>query len=309
MIFDGAADNRAFVKMQTFEVGDPPNVSDTFVRAYTRNPYTGRSLWFMSDPPHGMKKWRNVLANPKRNLMRDGKHLWWKHIVELYDEDMKSQGLTRLHKLSLRHIRPSNWDRMNVRVAAQTLSNSVALQLTFKIMAGAHYLTATRDFVQMSNDLFDLINSHTFINCDTMTPVFLDMRAKLDWFLAGVHTQDEKKWLASKTLFDMQMMVEGFIGYATDFFEVYKGPGEALAPGLFNQDALENFFGCIRARGCQNTNPDEAQYGYSLQRSVVSQNASLEIKTAKGNSGHSTTRQELKRKANIQAPIRPEKGK
>ena len=52
-VLDGASENRAFVKMQVLREDDSRKTSDDFVRAYTTNPFSGRRLWFMSDPPHG----------------------------------------------------------------------------------------------------------------------------------------------------------------------------------------------------------------------------------------------------------------
>ena len=66
---------------------------------------------------------------------------------------------------------------------------------------------------------------------------------------------------------DMKLMVEGFIGFATDFLKEYDDGGNlGLAPGIFNQDALENFFGCIRSRGRSNSNPTVQSYAHRRQK-------------------------------------------
>jgi hypothetical protein len=208
----------------------------------------------------------------------------------------------------------SSWDKMNVRVAAQTLSNSVAQQLTVKLNAGAWWLRATRDFVQYSNDLFDLINARTFLRPETKHRYFAKMRKKLEWFLLGEDRENEKNWLARKTLFDMQLMVEGFIGYAEDYYRVYDSPDLSLAPGMFNQDSVENFFGRIRACAggkTGNTNPTEYQYAQRLASMMASDHAKLNFNPPKGNCGTSGSGSvaERKLKAALAAPIRdPERG-
>ena len=96
-------------------------------------------------------------------------------------------------------------------------------------------------------------------------------------------------------------MVEGFIGFAKDFFMQYDDPNIKLVPGRFNQDPLENFFGRIRSRGRANTNPTFLQYGYRLQRIVVAGGTCV---TKKGNSG--TANRKLQ--AGLAAPVRGSSG-
>lgn len=51
------------------------------------------------------------------------------------------------------------------------------------------------------------------------------------------------------------MWAYGFLGFATDFFEMFPGTSTFIMPARFTQDSLENLFGSIRAVGAQNTNP------------------------------------------------------
>ena len=52
----------------------------------------------MSDPPHGVKKWRNALFNPKRHLRRDDHHLKHQHIIDLFLEETARVGLTKPYR-------------------------------------------------------------------------------------------------------------------------------------------------------------------------------------------------------------------
>ena len=100
---DGANANRSFFKM--CELMDPTNTRNLTYRA--KNVYaTGRFIYFFSDPPHLMKTSRNCLSNStpgegKRYLLNNDNHLLWKHIVELYHNELYSvYGGKTTHKLT-----------------------------------------------------------------------------------------------------------------------------------------------------------------------------------------------------------------
>ena len=52
----------------------------------------------------------------------------FEYFVRLYNHE-KEKGLCRCYKLTYGHIHPTNFERMNVRKAAQLLSRTVAMAL------------------------------------------------------------------------------------------------------------------------------------------------------------------------------------
>ncbi len=52
----------------------------------------------------------------------------YEFFIKLYDHE-KSRGLRKAHKLTFSNIHPTNFERMNVRKAAQLLWRSVAMAL------------------------------------------------------------------------------------------------------------------------------------------------------------------------------------
>jgi len=89
------------------------------------------------DPPHLLKTIRNNLLNKDVVFIKNGTEYKasWDHIKTLYTLDMKNEicGLRTLPKLTEAHINPAKIKKMNVSIAAQTLSQRVAA--TLRLMA------------------------------------------------------------------------------------------------------------------------------------------------------------------------------
>jgi len=59
----------------------------------------------------------------------------WTHIVEFYNRDNK-QWIKAAPKLSICHIEPNNFSRMNVKYAVQVFSNHVAAGMCTQMSSG-----------------------------------------------------------------------------------------------------------------------------------------------------------------------------
>jgi len=84
----------------------------------------------------------------------------WDYIENLH-KLQNSEGLHLENRLRSSHI---NWhkNKMNVRLAAQFLSDSVATSLEFCMsegLAGFEHCDATIKFIRIFNKLFDVLNS------------------------------------------------------------------------------------------------------------------------------------------------------
>jgi hypothetical protein len=146
---DGASPNRKFFNVH----GDGELVH------CTRNPYSpDRFVYFISDVPHLLKTARNCFSNSNshrntRSMWR-GKLLSWMHVVDLYRHFCT--GLYRLcPKLTQEHIQLTSFSVMNVRLAAQVFSSTVANALEAKY---GDYISETVLFIRHMNKFFDLLN-------------------------------------------------------------------------------------------------------------------------------------------------------
>lgn len=99
------------------------NVHSVDFQPYFINPQNGEKIFIILDPCHMQKLVRNTLAGRGMILYRKNRQIKWEHIVSLH-EYSKTNNM-RTHKLTKKHI---EWQQneMNVRLAVQTLSQSVA---------------------------------------------------------------------------------------------------------------------------------------------------------------------------------------
>ena len=124
--------------------------------------YTGyeHKLFFTPDPPHMLKLARNALCELGVFIDGEGKIVQWSFIQKLHEEQTL-QGLKFANKLSSNHINIRR-HKMNVRLAAQTFSSSVADAFQF-LMESGHpgfkNAEATIFFIRTIDRLFDLLNA------------------------------------------------------------------------------------------------------------------------------------------------------
>ena len=322
-VCDGAGDNRKLTKMavhgvekwESNERGQMEPIFETlpredeFVRAYTM--YQQRKIFFISDPPHGIKKWRNALYNSGISPSRQLKHLAssgsspdsrmldlkWAHLTELWEEyktarDKGEVGMNIWNKKWCeRHFRLDSYAKMNVRLAAQVFGRDMVLVLDDVIekekqRGTVHRYAATRDFVHHAGELFRLLNNSRFTSAKEGMVEGVSVHNPLEKMREHVRyfktqpLEHKDFWLHKKTLFDIEMMVEGVAGFVEDFFSRHRP-----ADGLFikgrrlNQDMLENYFGRIRAmgKGGENGNPNEAQYAARVARERAGRDAHVDL--------------------------------
>ena len=152
-----------------------------------------RYIYFISDVPHLIKTARNCLANSlfgrcTRNMWNDGKFLTWSHISKLFTDDLEC-GLHLIPKITAGHIQLTSFSVMNVRLAAQVLSESVYHALH---NFGPPEAAATAKFFLMFDKFFDCLNVK---NTDEAT-------TKLKPFLKEYRSPDDERftWLTDTFL-------------------------------------------------------------------------------------------------------------
>ena len=124
--------------------------------------YTGyeHKLFFTPDPPHMLKLAHNALCELGVFIDGEGKLVQWNFIQKLH-EQQTLQGLKFANKLSSNHINIRR-HKMNVRLAAQTFSSSVADAIQFLMESGHPEFKnaeATIFFIRTIDRLFDLLNA------------------------------------------------------------------------------------------------------------------------------------------------------
>ena len=122
---DGASENRKFIRINSGYEG-------SLCKAC--NYYSRLPMFFLSDPPHLVKKLRNNLFKSgdredgnryTRKLTRDGtQFMLWKHIVSVYDRDkLRHCYVTKIRR---GHVFLDSLSKMRVKLAVDVLSSAVS---------------------------------------------------------------------------------------------------------------------------------------------------------------------------------------
>lgn len=251
IIFDGLVSNLAMCKLmganfKTDEayIFDPVNLT--------------RKIYIILDAAHMLKLMRNCLGS--RNLIdADGEEIGWIFIKSLYETQMNlSYNLG--NKLTKEHMDWS-YKKMNVRLAGETLSNSVADSIEFMSNKSEDFKNAegTVKFIRTVNDTFDVQNSLK-LNGSTGFKRPLSMSNHVDAFdlfkkampyLKTIRVEGE-----SNTIFSSGSRTPfmGFYFNMMNFMRIFDeyvrtGKIEFLITHRFSQDLIETLFGCIRSMG------------------------------------------------------------
>ena len=136
-------------------------------------PFTNEEVFTILDPCHMLKLARNALAHLETIVGGDGNTIKWFYIEEL-EKFYEVEGFSLSNKLSSNHLQFQN-HKKNVRLAAQTLSASVADAIKF-LDKPTHLPNfcdghSTVKFIRTIDRLFDMMNSRNPIAKGFKTPL------------------------------------------------------------------------------------------------------------------------------------------
>lgn len=244
------------------------------------HPTTGKEICAILDPSHMVKLVRNTIASTGSLYDNQGRMVKWQYVVSLH-KVQTDEGLLAATKLGVRHIQ---WKRekMKVRLATQVLSASVSNALLYLAEDLKHPefqgCEATVEFLQLFNDLFDVLNSKNLhsknykkpLNSNNMTNI-LEFFDKAENYIKNLRTSKNGQLvLESKKK-------TGFLGFLTGIYWVkflYSTLIETntlkfILTYKFSQDHLEMFFSAIRSKGGFNNNPTAKQFKSAYVRLLL----------------------------------------
>lgn len=276
LTFDGAASN---ISMANF-LG--ANVSVENMKTWFPHPISNRSIYILPDPPHMLKLIRNTIASRPAIYDDNGNAIEWSYLRKLVDIQNK-EGLHIATKIRNRHI---DWTRekMKVKVAAQTLSLSVAKALKY-LRETNHPLNfknsePTETFLTNINDAFDILNSRNLLakhyKCGLQywnkEKIFL----RIDEIVEYLKNLKESQGGLPMYSTGRKM---GFIGMIISLnslksiFEEHVSSSEPILKYVLanklSQDHLEIFFSAVRSRGGHNNNPTARQFESAYKRLLI----------------------------------------
>lgn len=283
MTIDGLAAN---AKMCTL-FGANLNVHHKQCKTFILNPVTNEKIYIILDPCHMVKLIRNTLGRKEEFFVGDkNKKISMRFIVALYQYSRKND--LHSHKLTRQHI---EWERnpMNVRLAVQTFSNSVANSLQYLMerkipeFRGAD---PTIDFSRRIDKLFDVFNSKnsnpTSVFKRALTAenkriifdflhdnikYFKSLKIKVEYFEKDDVEEAHPKYkfvplLKSKNFCGFRGLVIDMISLMEMYTEFVEQNHLLTSIATYNilQDVIELFFGRLRACGGFNNNQNLSQF-------------------------------------------------
>uniref|UniRef100_A0A1B0DHA7 THAP-type domain-containing protein n=1 Tax=Phlebotomus papatasi TaxID=29031 RepID=A0A1B0DHA7_PHLPP len=257
-------------------------------------------LYVFPDPCHMIKLIRNVFGEKEPFYDMDGNQINFKYIEELLKIHEES-GLHLGNKLKRIHVYFKK-KKMNVRIAVQLLSKSVADAidycrdvLQFPEFVGSE---ATSKFIRMMNDIFDVLNSRNRSDFGWKGAIWAENFSNVEEFCAIAKTYISNLHFRSKiqrknvncqtsgsvplTNFKKKPLIcsaskIGFLGLyiclenLPKIFSDYKNDLNPIGLKTYNlnQDSVELFFNSVRSRlGC-NTSPTVLQFRAAYRKLIT----------------------------------------
>ena len=271
---DGTSTNFSTMKKFGCEVGKTESeLNGEFV-------YKSRSYVFTPDMPHMLQLARNALSDMKVFVDGNGRKIEWRYIDMLHYEQNK-EGLKFGNKLSKQHVHYHR-HKMNVRLAAQTLSSSVADAIEyFQACGDPNFQGAdgTIKFIRVVDRLFDLLNSRSPHGKGFKSPMrrgnasvrcaIIDESVA---YLVGLKDINGKPLLEHRR----QTFVKGMIisaksakRLANEVLNRVEDPYSFVLSYHWSQDHIELLNACIRGRLGSNNNPNVQQFKSALKKILL----------------------------------------
>lgn len=266
-----------------------------------------KQVYATYDVVHMMKLWRNLLshsyAKGGRITLKDGRCVSWGFIEALYKLQTAEQ-IRAANKLGRYHIDFFN-NKMNVKLAVQSLSKSVADAISFcrdslklKDFLGSE---GTTDFIYLLDKTFDILNSRHRCQKGFKSPLSrsnLDQKVSIlnefcnvvsgmsyieirDYKKTGKRTEVEKRLIDSerkRAAVGMIICIKSVLVISRVLLFRDISPLHYVLTYTFTQDPLEIFFGTMRRREGNNNNPSVVGFKNSM-KNIWHQNLLKSVRT------------------------------
>jgi hypothetical protein len=203
----------------------------------------------------------------------------WSHIEDAYFIDRSSENQRAMPKLTDLHVVPNKIKKMSVVKASQVFSTSVASIMSLMSRSGSISVCGRRQMsregedtavlLQFFDKLFDSVNGgfggkiKKLLRQRTTTQGSSPQERYWDWALTVIRSMSFIKVKAAdrshpEVLQNWQPTLNGFKLLR---LHLTKFGFSKFSARVFNQDALEIFFGQVRQHGVRNINPTVAAFG------------------------------------------------
>ena len=249
LVCDQGSNNRSFIQHLEKVTIDKPYIM-----------HGNKQVFVFYDPPHLLKNVRNNLK--KADLRVGEKIVSSQHIVDFYNID-KMQMIQMAPKLKERHIELPPFSAMQVNLAAQVLSHSVAAGISFLVTAKelTEVAIETAKFVENFDALFNTFNSQKLKSSQRHGNAFRDSSSHHTFLKDSLKLLDSIKTLGDIVLsfiFGWKLCIHALF----DLWDYLKTEQnfKFLLTNRLNQDCAENLFSIIHGKGGFRDNPDAVQF-------------------------------------------------
>lgn len=213
------------------------------------------------DAPHLIKSLRNNLLDGNYSL--NGKLIEMNVIRKTYEAD-KSKKCKALVKITYTHMYPKPFQRMNVKLAVQVFSHSVASAIRTCISTGelkTESAASTADFVDIVNNLFDCLNSRKFRSNNPFNSSIHHKHSIVKaTLIEAMPIFSNLKKISFKQKVSRPPCFDGIVQTVNGILKLYDNeiqetPDAYILTTRLNQDVLENLFSIFRQKGGYNRNP------------------------------------------------------
>lgn len=211
------------------------------------NPYNNnKPIFWLSDPPHMIKKLRNFIISQNRHLTYGDFEINLQHLM-----DVAERGLT---KLSFKHLFLTSRNKMSVKRAVETCSSEVADDIMQNSKFGFKETVITRIYLRQVASYFRIMNS-TSLDPKGIHHLLQVLLFFKRWFESIQHTVNSrtgtlkdhwKQFISRHTYKDLMRSIRGFVGLVS--FISMNHPHVKVVPRTTNQDDVENYFSLQRGR-------------------------------------------------------------
>ena len=244
VVCDGAGANRLFIKMNTTGCGK--GTPNEFGQAFCRNrvaPSKGK-IWFVPDISHFLKKARNNFSSS--HCAGGTRNMYIPKVLANFILDQVPFGIEA-------RALASDDDELEPPPAQESPEYTPIAQLAQETEGEETYIIVMGRLYELMTDPMPY-----YAGSVAREPRILELQFLLKWVKAWhrynavlqpggpVDSADRGRWgLSHQLFFDLQCMVEGFVGLVDDLLQEH-GSLALLASPTLNQDTLESLFGLLR---------------------------------------------------------------
>lgn len=235
-----------------------------------------KKYYAIFDPPHLIKTLRNNFLSGNFHFYMN-KEASFQVVKDLYKLDSTSSTGRAIPRITEKHLYPNTFQKMNVKLAAQVFSHSVAAAIKAAVATKQLPPSAldTADLVEKIDKLFDALNSQTLYAAKpwhsalSYSNIYAQKALQDGYLLCTTLTKSNTKTGALSRPPCFQGMCQTINAVSLMLIDSIGEGFKFLFTRRLNQDPLENQFSIYRQSGGYNRNPTARTFKAAFMMSAT----------------------------------------